>query len=268
MNAAASALGQSQATIARRVRAVEDGLGVALFRREPNRLVLTEAGRALVEAASPMGEAAARILPALAGFRPDPRAPVRITATASVTMFLSRHSAALEEATAPTEIAYIPTARLLDLSAGEADLALRMHQRPEDDDIVGRRLGRIAFTIFGASPDCAAVIAPSDEPHLANQAAVIRRFAGERPIVARIGDMATRYQAVRSGLGAAVLPFWIGNADPRLMRLSEGPPEMVEDIYLIMHRRSRHRPAVMTVVKALTALFRAYEAALMGFTDA
>ena len=58
MNGAAKALGQSQPTIARRVRALEETFGLSLFQRGPNNLDLTEAGRAVLEAAAPMAEAA------------------------------------------------------------------------------------------------------------------------------------------------------------------------------------------------------------------
>jgi DNA-binding transcriptional LysR family regulator len=54
MNGAAKALRLSQPTVARRIRALEDQLGIAVFERGPNHLALTAAGRAVLEAASPM----------------------------------------------------------------------------------------------------------------------------------------------------------------------------------------------------------------------
>src|SRR4030095_1826598 len=106
MNSAAKALGQSQPTVARRIKVLEETLGLSLFQRGPNNLDLTEAGQAVFEATAPMGEAAAVGSRAAAPYPPDPDAPVRITATASVTLFLSLHSAALHEAASPVEIAY------------------------------------------------------------------------------------------------------------------------------------------------------------------
>src|SRR5919112_6649053 len=121
MNSAAKALGQSQPTVARRIKVLEETVGLSLFQRGPNNLELTEAGQAVLEAAAPMGEAAAIVSRTAAAYRPDPDAPVRITATASVTLFLSLHSAQLHQAAAPVEIAYTPTRRRLDLASGEAD---------------------------------------------------------------------------------------------------------------------------------------------------
>ncbi len=265
MNRAAQALGQSQPTVARRIKVLEDNLGVALFQRGPNNLDLTDAGRAVLEAASPMAEAASGVPRVAAAYRPDPDAPVRITATASVTMFLSLHAAELHEAASPVEIAYIPTRRRLDLSTGEADIGLRMRSLPEDsDDLVARRLGRFAFAIYARTPDPQAVIAPPEDPSLSRQAAYVMAFAQGRTIAARIGDMPIRYQAAKAGLGAAYLPCWLGDSDPELVQVVKPEGDLIEDVYLVMHRRSRNRPNVVRVANALAAMFKRHQKALAG----
>ncbi|MBB4040171.1 DNA-binding transcriptional LysR family regulator [Microvirga flocculans] len=265
MNAAARALGQSQPTVARRVKALEEALGLSLFQRGPNNLELTEAGRALLEAALPMGEAAAAVTRTAAAYRPDPDAPVRVTATASVTMFLSLHAAELHEAAAPVEIAYIPTRQRLDLASGEADIGLRMRNLPEGtDDLVARRIGRIAFAIYARTENPEAVIAPPEDPTLSRQAAYVADFAKGRTIAARIGDMPIRYQAAKAGLGAAFLPCWLGDADPDLVQVLKPEGDLVEDVFLVMHRRSRSRPNVTRVADALAALFKRNQKALVG----
>jgi DNA-binding transcriptional LysR family regulator len=164
MNGAGRALGQSQPTVARRMRALEETLGVTLFQRTPNRLELTEAGRAVLEAASPMAEAAGAVPKVASAYRPDPAAPVRITATMSATLFLSHHAVDLALATQPTEIAYLPTRRRLDLAGGEADIALRMRQLPDEEDLVGHKLGRMAFAIYARTSEPSAIIVFRSRP--------------------------------------------------------------------------------------------------------
>lgn len=269
LNAAARALRLSQPTAARRLRALEEALGVALVQRGPNSLALTEAGRAVLEAASPMAEAAAAVPRAAAAYRAEPHAPVRITATASVTMFLSLHAPALSRAASPAEVAFLPTRRRLDLAAGEADIALRMGRLPDASELVTRRIGAVAFGIYahpGAPP--AAVIAPPEDPDLSRQAALMAAFARGRAVVARIGDMPTRYQATRSRLGAACLPCWLGDSDPDLVRLP-GPPEgFADEVHLVLHRADRRRRDVGRVAEALAELFRSEAAALAGRASA
>lgn len=265
MNGAARALGQSQPTVARRIRALEESLGVSLFQRGPNNLDLTEAGQAILEAATPMGEAASIAIRTAAAYRPEPDAPVRITATASVTMFLSLHAGDLHRAAAPVEIVFIPTRQRLDLASGEADIALRMRNLPEaSDDLVVRKVGQIAFAIYARTADPAAVIAPPEDPTLSRQAAYVAAFAKGRTVAARIGDMPIRYQAARAGLGAAFLPCWLGDADPDLVQVTKPEGDLIEDVFLVMHRRSRSRTNVSRVANALASLFKRNQKVLAG----
>lgn len=265
MNSAAKALGQSQPTIARRIKALEETIGLDLFQRGPNSLELTEAGQAILEAASPMGEAASVVSRTAAAYRPDPDAPVRVTATSSVAMFLSLHSAELHRAAEPVEIAYIPTRRRLDLASGEADIALRMRTLPEGtDDLVARKIGQIAFAIYATTANPEAVIAPPEDPTLSRQAAYVAEFAQGRTIAARMGDMPIRYQAAKAGLGAAFLPCWLGDSDPDLLQIMKPEGDLIEDVFLVMHRRSRNRPSVTRVANALAALFKHNQKALVG----
>lgn len=265
MNSAAKALGQSQPTIARRIKALEETLGLDLFQRGPNNLELTEAGQVIFEAASPMGEAASIVSRTAAAYRPNPDAPVRITATSSVAMFLSLHSAELHEAAAPVEIAYIPTRQRLDLASGEADIGLRMRNLPEgSDDLVVRRIGQIAFAIYATTATPETVIAPPEDPTLSKQAAYVAEFAQGRTIAARIGDMPIRYQAAKTGLGAAFLPCWLGDSDPDLVQVVKPEGDLIEDVFLVMHRRSRSRASVTRVANALADLFKRNQKALVG----
>ena len=265
MNSAAKALGQSQPTIARRIKVLEETLGISLFQRGPNNLDLTEAGQAVYEATAPMGDAAAIVSRTAAAYRPDPDAPVRITATASVTLFLSLHSTALHEAASPVEIAYIPTRQRLDLAEGEADIGLRMRSLPEGtDDLVARKIGQIAFAMYARTENPKAVIAPPEDPTLSRQAAYVAEFAQGRTIAARIGDMPIRYQAAKAGLGAAFLPCWLGDSDPDLIQVVKPEGDLIEDVLDVMHRRSRNRPNVTRVANALATLFKQNQKALVG----
>jgi DNA-binding transcriptional LysR family regulator len=180
-------------------------------------------------------------------------------------MFLSLYSAELHQAAAPVEIAYIPTRHRLDLASGEADIGLRMRHLPEgSDDLVARKIGQIAFAIYARTGNPKAVIAPPEDPTLSRQAAYVAEFAQGRTIAARIGDMPIRYQAAKAGLGAAFLPCWLGDSDPDLVQVTKPEGDLIEDVFLVMHRRSRNRPNVTRVANALASLFKRNQKALVG----
>jgi DNA-binding transcriptional LysR family regulator len=140
-----------------------------------------------------------------------------------------------------------------------------MRALADDDDLVARKLGRMAFAIYASSRVPSATIVPPEDPNLSRQAALIARFGADLPVAARIGDLPIRYQAAKTGLGAAVLPCWLGDSDPDLVRVLEPPDDMIEDVYLLMHRRSRTRDAVAKVAETLAALFKRQQRALLGF---
>lgn len=131
---AARSLGISAATAGRRVQRLEAALGAPLFDRLPNRLVLTLLGQELAEAGAAMQQGAVA-LARRASLRVAPAdAPVRVTATGSVSLFLAAHARRLAELAEAESVAVsvLATKAALDVAGGEAEIALRMRRLPRD----------------------------------------------------------------------------------------------------------------------------------------
>jgi DNA-binding transcriptional LysR family regulator len=268
MNRAAVMLGQSQPTISRRLKALERALGVALVERSANSVVLTPAGKMVLEAAKPMAEGAAAAHQAAAQARPDPGAPIRITATTSVSMFLGNHIQELADAARPLEVVFVVTRRRLDLAAGEADIALRMRNPGDNPDVVARRIGSIGFSIYGVSDNPALpVIPPYEDPALSSQAAMIAHFAQGRTVAARLGDLSVRGEAIRAGRGVGMMPCWMGDSNRSLLRLNAPDRDFCEDVFLLTHPFGRRRAEVVRVAEAISRLFRRQRRQLAGEVD-
>src|SRR5262245_14134193 len=84
LSAAARALGSSQPTLSRQVRALQETLGVELFRRHDRGLSLTEAGEGLLPAARVMRQAAHDIELVAAGRGEALEGTVRVTSSVVV----------------------------------------------------------------------------------------------------------------------------------------------------------------------------------------
>lgn len=135
-SAAARALNVTHAAIAQQVRALERDLGVALVLRSPGGIGLTDAGRALADAtAAGFGRIAAAIDIA----RRPTGDRLRVTTTTFITdavilpaigEFWQRHPG--------IEIAFAPTARVIDIDAEGFDVAVRsaIGPMPERPDII------------------------------------------------------------------------------------------------------------------------------------
>jgi DNA-binding transcriptional LysR family regulator len=266
--AAARLLGLTHSTVGRRLKAFEDSAGRMLFERLPNRLELTAFGRDLIETATAMRDAADAVARRVAARSTCERQRVRITATSSVALFLTRNGERLLAECPAAELCVSASRERLSLARREAEIALRMRRLPEAGDLVAKRLGRIAFALYrmpSAASDAFIGLEPSDR--LGSQSAWVDGHAAAGRVVLRVADVKLRHEAARAGLGATLLPCFLGDADPGLTRLGPPPPELMEDVYLIVHDDLRELPAIRETTAALTDLFRSRSAGLLGASD-
>ncbi|WP_181832925.1 LysR family transcriptional regulator [Bosea caraganae] len=262
---AALALGLSEATLARRLKAFEAKLGVPLFRRTANRLILTEAGTALAGDAAEIAARVDRFMSRAKAARAADDAPVRITATTSISLFLTMNATVISAA-AGVEIVIISTRDRLDIARGDADIAVRMHKPPQESGHYSQRVGRLVQALYvrrDVDPLSAPIISVNREVS-SRIDEHIRRWAAGRPIAARVGDSAARYESIRSAGAVSMAPCFMADADEALLRLEPPPPETADEIFLVSHEVSRQRPAVLAVLKALQKVFRDNRARLNG----
>lgn len=265
---AAVRLGLSEATTARRLKAFERRLGLQLFRRGANRLIPTEAGAALAREAEGVASAVARFASRARAERPEASAPVRVTATTSISLFLTKHAGTISAGAGGVEIVIISTRQRLDLARGEADIAVRMSRIPQEPGHFGQKVGRLVQALYvrrDVDPARAPIISVSRETSSRIDEHILAYAAG-RPIAARVGDSAARYESVRSAGAVSMVPCFMGDTDPLLRRLEPPPDLTADEIFLVTHEVSRQRPAVVAVLAALRRLFRDHRAALEGLS--
>jgi DNA-binding transcriptional LysR family regulator len=277
LGAAASALRVSEATVGRHLRALEEELGAPLFDRLPNRLALTRLGAGLVEAAGAMEEEALRFERAARAGAAAPGEPVRVTATTSVALFVARHLDRLLAALPPgVQLRLSGTRAPLSLARREAEIALRMRRPPERGELAVRRVGSVAFSLYaarghldrrgwGEGDDLRRLdfVGLRDEPE-SRQARWLEEAAGGAPMPLRLDEVPLRLEAARRGLGATLLPCFLGDDETDLRRLLPPPPELDEEVFLLVHDDFRSVPAVRAAGSALAELFRDEAAALRG----
>ncbi len=147
--AASKALAMSQPTVARRIEALEHECGLILFERDTRGFRPTEGAKDLM----PLAEA---IETAAAGFAEKTRdltapRPIRITAFSA--NFSPRASQIFNEFSAlhpDIRFEFLPGTNVLDLSKGEADVALRIVSTPPAPDLVCRKISTAQFALYGS----------------------------------------------------------------------------------------------------------------------
>ena len=266
LSLAAAALELSETTVARRLKAFETRLGLPLFKRGANRLIPTQIGLALAADAAAAAEAVARFETRASAARIRDDAPVRVTATTSISLFLTQHAARLSAAAGGIEIVIISTRERLDLAQGEADIAIRMRRPPQEPGYFGQKVGRLAQAFYvrrDVDPATAPVISVSRDVSSRIEQHILAWAAG-RPIAARVGDSAARYESIRSSGAVSMAPCFLADADATLLRLEPPPEATADEIFLVSHESSRQRQAVLAVLDALRALFREHRGRLEG----
>jgi DNA-binding transcriptional LysR family regulator len=267
LSAAARRLKLSQPTVGRRVQALETSLATRLFDRLPGGYALTAAGAALLPMAGDMATAADAIerqRPALEG---SLGGSVRIAAGGWMSRFLSYHAAELTEGLPGVSLEIFNAYQFANLARREADLALR-NRRPEDGRLAVRRLPHPSYAIYGhrdyvrASPKartearyraCRWIGFDETNAHLPTARWLAARQAGEPSL--RCTQAVNILDGVKGGFGLGVIPCFVGDREPDLVRVSSPIVDERSELWLIIHEDLRRAPRVRAVVDRIVALF-------------
>jgi DNA-binding transcriptional LysR family regulator len=263
LSATARVLRVNHATVARRVAGLETLLGYALFDRRVDGYALTSEGKAVLDEAMPMDEAALCVLRRLdAGT--ELSGLVRLTAgRALAENFLIDRLSGFHQRHPAIDIELIADARVRSLARREADIAVRFGS-PKDSDLVARRLTKLAFGLYvspayrkklraGRAP---AFIGFDEEGDFIAEASWLARRFGDKRFSFRTNSQAAQAGAARAGYGVALLPRYLAADDPGLVQVSlaEGPPE--RDVWLLLRRDLAKVPRIRAVADHLIEIFR------------
>jgi DNA-binding transcriptional LysR family regulator len=256
LGAAARDLGQTQPTMGRRIRALEEALGTALFQRTSEGFVLTDEGAAVLAHAERMEGEALGIERAASGQVGELDGVLRVSSSdwfgAHV---LTRAIAALGLRHPAVVIELITDARLLSLARREADLVFRITPF-EEPDIAQRRLMTMPYAAYRATDT-----EPVDRLVTMDTAfggmpdvAWLRERLPEARVAFRSNSREAQARACAAGMGIAVLPCPLGDATPGIERIDLGESPPGRDVWLGYHRDLRHLPRLRAFVDEVLAI--------------
>lgn len=264
--AAGRELRVSQTTVARRIAALEEALGLQLFERRQAGYTLTPAGEDLLGRARLVGQAASGFSEASAAIARDTSGMVRITTQeifantllAPILRELHEHN--------PEIVIEIDTQQdLLDLGAGEADIALRSSSGGAPAGTVGRSLCIDDWTLYCSRDYADRHGVPHTRKELLGHAIIgggggklWRHYEAWLKSLGLEGQVAMHHAtstglltAVRSGFGIAVLPCVVADAELDLIRCIPPREDHRRQLWLLTHERVRHTPRVRVVIDFL-----------------
>lgn len=248
---AAELLNTTQSTVSRRISELEASLGMTLFVRTPHGYDLTPEGASLLQSAIAIEDQFVDLERAGRSGSPDDLGP---TGTVRIATAENLASAILLPALPELRLRY--PGLLIELATGvrsvsmvrrEADLSLRLI-RPTQNNLVVRKVGQQAHAVYASANYLAARGHPQrsvdlheldwigwDAEFATLQMAVwLKEATAGRPLAVAMTSLAAQLIAVRHGLGAAVLPCFLGDPEPGLRRLVEPAEVFTQDIWLTM----------------------------------
>jgi DNA-binding transcriptional LysR family regulator len=247
---AARNLGVNHTTVLRRVGAFEARLGLRLFERMPTGYVLTVGGEELVAAARQIDDTVTRLERKLAGQDLRLSGAIRVTSTDTLMVSILPEILAEFRAAHPgigIEVALSNV--MLNLTRREADIAIRPAKDPPET-LVGRRIAKIAFAIYGSSQylsrrrktdDLAGHqwVGPDDSLADTSVAQWMRSELPESEVVLRADSLLAMREAARAGLGLAALPCYLGDTSSGLVCVHRPIAAMQTMLWILTHEDLR-----------------------------
>lgn len=272
---AATTLGVAHTTVSRRLKTLEAELGVRLFDRTPDGLVATAAGEDLIEAAERMEGDMLSVRARVLGRDAELRGRLRVSTFDVLFYSLEQSFISFLKRYPHVELSVATSPERVSLPRREADIAIRLSNGPPES-LVGRKVGYMQFGVYAARTLVERVgeDAPlSEYPWLSWDAGEnlawfegwLAENAPGAKIVLRLGDRGVLMaHAVRSGLGAQILPCLLADADPLLQRLTPLDEVFRLDLWLLTLPELRTNSRVRAFMEHMTEALGTHRDAFTG----
>lgn len=270
--AASKQLGVSQPTVARRIDALEHQLGLTLFERDTHGFRPTLTAKGLLPLVEKMEAAAHAVKAAAQQARNSKTRAIKITAprrnfSPTFTTILSEFS--LQNPDVRFEL--ISSYQVLDLIAGEADVAIRITQKVADERLICTKLTDVKAALFAsrdyaerhglpASADAFAghrfVVYDPVPPTMLLNNWLLARISPDQ-IMTRGGDVESVTTSIDAGLGIGPVTISYAADYPGLVRCFDPPPGTEVSSWLVMSPEAYRRPEVRAFAAFFAPRFRA-----------
>lgn len=267
---AARELGVGQTTVARRISALERSLGVVLFERRTDGYRPTQGAQALVTDAEDVERGAISLASKAASRQRAITGIVRLTSTEAVgNLVLAPMIAELQRNHPGLLIELISDDRKLDLSRGEADGAIRIGSRPDQEGLVIRRLPDSVWSLYCSGGYAAAHGVPTAITDLeahpivlgaggkSNNPALLwlRALAPDAHVAARVSSIDNLIATVRSGAGVSALPDLAVGSDPAFVRCLGAEVCHRSQMWLVHHQAQKGNMGLRVALDATVKRF-------------
>lgn len=225
---AGDTLNLSQSAVSRQIQALEESLAVPLFHRHARGLILTEQGETLNKTVREVFAKLAMTEALLTESRERAAGRLKVTTTTGFgSTWLAPRLEKFLKLHPEVTVTLLLDDTELDLAMREADLAIRMHP-PRQPDLIQRHIATFGWKVVGSPEYLRTAGMPARAEDLDAHRLIIygdyrppvddinwlaeagRRPGSPRRAVVEVNSLTAMLRAVRSGLGLAALPDYMG----------------------------------------------------------
>lgn len=259
---AARSLRVSPTTMTRRIRALEEAQGSALFEKKKHGAVLNAAGMRVVQVAQQIERQILELDAEIGGMDQRLAGVVRVTSIDFVTRTWLRDFGEFRRLHPGVSLELTSTMNVLNLTRREADVAIRVGAQAPPH-LLGARHAELFYAIYAARAlveEIGCDAGYGAYPWLSWDLAfarstdeVIERLAPNAEITLRVTQMNVMVEAVTQGLGITILPCVIGDAHPGLRRVGDYFEGGLH-LWVLTHPELRNSARVMAFTRFVRTL--------------
>jgi DNA-binding transcriptional LysR family regulator len=272
---AAAALGVDATTVGRRIRRLENSLEQTLFEQTGHGQSLTEAGEELLVKVESMERASAQIEKRAEGKQLT--GLVRVSVSEGFgTWFVARHLHTFIAQYPCVTVDLVATSGFLSPTRRETDVAILL-ARPRRGPLISRKLSDYQLRIYAARSylervDPLQSVSDLKQHQLigyipdfiyAPELRYLDEIAPDVPLAIRSSSIIAQYILTAAGAGVAVLPCFIGDSDPRLVRVIPDVT-ITRSFWLVTHQDTRKLARISVFVRWLGSTVEANRSRLVG----
>lgn len=265
LSGAARKLGCNHSTVFRRLNGVEEKLGVSLFERSGQGYVMTAAGEHFFQQGLELKERISCMERELSGQDIRLEGRLTVTTTDSLQHRLTPIFLAFQSKFPDVDLRLISDTRLLDVGQRAADVAIRPTNHPPEQ-LIGRKLVPIAYAPYAHAdylkdlhelpPDKYRWVCLDDS---LTQSPIVKLTAlhkSEKASTTITTSVLGMFDLVRTGCSIAVLPCFLGEKSPELIRLQEPDPSFNSDLWILAHPDIRRSARIHAFFRFATEKIR------------
>ncbi|HEF4758304.1 TPA: LysR family transcriptional regulator [Pseudomonas putida] len=269
LRGAARVLGVDQATVGRRIAALEKSLNATLFLRTSEGYALTAVGEAAMRAVEKMEHSALELERRIQGLDDRLTGIVRVTTTDSLAIdFLIPAIARLHQQHPDVRVQLDASTQFLSLAKREADIAVR-NTRPDNPDLIARRIARWPVGLFASQqyvnahgvPEPGSAFEGHDlvvyQPYLqaSKDMTLVNEPLGRGRIVSSLSSSLLVRRSIAAGIGIGEVPVYMGEKDGLVRLWPERTRALPYDVWLVTHADLRHTARVRAVIDEIVEGF-------------